>query len=161
MLLIYGANGYTGRLIVEECVRRGLRPIIAGRNAAALREIAARHDLEMRVASLFAEKEDGRPPLSPTDGPPPSPHEELLAMLEGVTVVLHCAGPFFRTSAVMVQACLDAGAHYLDITGEIAVFEACRHRHAAAQQRNIVILPGVGFDAVSYTHLTLPTKRIV
>ncbi|WP_396207990.1 saccharopine dehydrogenase family protein [Gemmatimonas sp.] len=148
MLLIYGANGYTGRLIVEECVRRGLRPIVAGRNAAALQEIAARHDLKMRVASLPAASAGGRPQVTPPGALPPTPHGELLAMLEGVTVVLHCAGPFFRTSALMVQACLDVGAHYLDITGEIAVFEACRHRHAAAQQRKVVILPGVGFDVV-------------
>lgn len=148
MLLIYGANGYTGRLIVEECVRRGLRPIIAGRNAAALQEIAARHDLEMRVASLSAGSGGGHSQPTPPGVLPPSAHDELLAMLDGVTVVLHCAGPFFRTSALMVQACLDVGAHYLDITGEIAVFEACRHRHTAAQQRNVVILPGVGFDVV-------------
>jgi saccharopine dehydrogenase (NAD+, L-lysine-forming) len=69
-------------------------------------------------------------------------------MLDGVHVVLHCAGPFFRTSGPMVQACLEAGAHYLDITGEITVFEACRHQHTAARQRGIVILPGVGFDVV-------------
>lgn len=148
MLLIYGANGYTGRLIVDECVRRGLRPIIAGRNADALREIAARHDLEMRVASLWQSRTAGRPRLTPPGTLPPMPHDELLAMLEGVKVVLHCAGPFFRTSALMVQACLESGVHYLDITGEITVFEECRHRHAAARQRNVVILPGVGFDVV-------------
>jgi saccharopine dehydrogenase (NAD+, L-lysine-forming) len=48
----------------------------------------------------------------------------------------------------MVQACLEVGAHYLDITGEITVFEACRHQHTAARQRGVVILPGVGFDVV-------------
>ncbi len=148
MLLIYGAYGYTGRLIVEECVRRGLRPIVAGRDADALQEIAVRYDLEMRVASLFAGSGGGRPRLTPPGALPPMPHDELLAMLDGVKVVLHCAGPFFRTSAMMVQACLEVGAHYLDITGEIAVFEECRHRHTAARQRNVVILPGVGFDVV-------------
>jgi saccharopine dehydrogenase (NAD+, L-lysine-forming) len=79
---------------------------------------------------------------------PPAPHTDLLSMLDGVKVVLHCAGPFFRTSAIMVQACLEAGVHYLDITGEIAVFEACRQRHAVARERQVVILPGVGFDVV-------------
>lgn len=141
MLLIYGANGYTGRLIVEECVRRGLRPIVAGRNADALQDLASHFGLEMRTAPLVA-----------GDAPPgarsPAPHPELLRMLDGVTVVLHCAGPFFRTSSPMVQACLEVGAHYLDITGEIIVFEQCRHRHAAAMERNIVLLPGVGFDVV-------------
>jgi saccharopine dehydrogenase (NAD+, L-lysine-forming) len=65
-----------------------------------------------------------------------------------VQVVLHAAGPFFRTSAPMVQACLDQRVHYLDITGEIAVFEACRRQHEAAQRAGVVLLPGVGFDVV-------------
>ena len=148
MLLIYGANGFTGRLIVEECVRRGLRPIVAGRNAESLLDVASRFDLEMRVSPLSREHEPGRPRLTPPGTLPPLPPDSLLEMLDGVSVVLHCAGPFFRTSAPMVQACLEAGVHYLDITGEITVFEACRQRHAAAQQRHVVILPGVGFDVV-------------
>jgi short subunit dehydrogenase-like uncharacterized protein len=148
MLLIYGANGFTGQLIVEECVRRGLRPIVAGRHHDAVRALAQRYGLEMRVASLAASHEAGRPRRSPPEALPPSPSAELRHMLDGVTVVLHCAGPFFRTSASMLQACLEAGAHYLDITGEISVFEACRHRHDAARERQVVVLPGVGFDVV-------------
>ncbi len=129
MLLIYGANGYTGRLIVEECVRRGMRPIIAGRRADALSTLAAAHDLDVRVASL--------------DDP-----AALQQMLQDVTVVLHAAGPFFRTSKPMVQACLASGTHYLDITGEIAVFEGCKAQHDKARAAGIVIMPGVGFDVV-------------
>jgi short subunit dehydrogenase-like uncharacterized protein len=125
MLLLYGANGYTGRLIVDECLRRGLRPILAGRRADALRALAEPHGLAVRAFDL--------------DGPIP---------LEGVRVVLHAAGPFIRTSAPMVEACLAQGVHYLDITGEIAVFEACRRRHEAAQRAGVVLLPGVGFDVV-------------
>jgi short subunit dehydrogenase-like uncharacterized protein len=129
VLLIYGANGYTGELIVEECVRRGLRPVLAGRRADALAPIAAKHGLDVRVASL----DDAA---------------ALASMLAGITVVLHSAGPFFRTSAPMVRACLTAHVHYLDITGEIAVFEACRARDGDAKQAGIVIMPGVGFDVV-------------
>jgi len=129
VLLIYGANGYTGQLIVEESVRRGLRPVLAGRRAEALATIAAKHGLDVRVASL----DDAA---------------ALTTMLDGITVVVHSAGPFFRTSAPMVRACLAAKVHYLDITGEIAVFEACRARHDDAKEAGIVILPGVGFDVV-------------
>jgi short subunit dehydrogenase-like uncharacterized protein len=128
-LLVYGANGYTGQLIVEECLRRGLRPILAGRRAETLAPLAARHGLEVRVCSL----DDAT---------------GLQAALSGVRVVLHAAGPFFRTSAPMVRACLAAQVHYLDITGEIAVFEACRARHEAAVAAEVVIMPGVGFDVV-------------
>jgi short subunit dehydrogenase-like uncharacterized protein len=72
----------------------------------------------------------------------------MQAMLVGVTLVLHAAGPFFRTSKPMVQACLAAGTHYLDITGEIAVFEGCKGQHEKAVAAGIVIMPGVGFDVV-------------
>ena len=129
MLLIYGANGYTGQLIVEECLRRGIHPILAGRRADSLAPLATLHQLETRIASL----DDA---------------VALATMLHGVRVVLHAAGPFFRTSAPMVAACLAAGAHYLDITGEISVFEACKARHRDAEAKGIVIMPGVGFDVV-------------
>ena len=129
MLLIYGANGYTGQLIVEECVRRGLRPVLAGRRAERLAPLARQYGLEVRVASI--------------DDP-----VALATMLNAITVVVHAAGPFFRTSAPMVRACLSAKVHYLDITGEIAVFEACRAQHAPARQAGVVLIPGVGFDVV-------------
>lgn len=128
-LLIYGANGYTGRLIVPVAVARGLRPILAGRDAAAVSALAAEHGLEARPVSL----DDA---------------SALDTALRGVTVVLHCAGPFSRTSRPMVDACLRAGAHYLDITGEVDVFEACAARDADAKARGIMLLPGTGFDVV-------------
>ena len=128
-LLIYGANGYTGRLIVPVAIARGLRPILAGRDAAAVNALAVEHGLESRAASL----DDA---------------VALDAALHGVTVVLHCAGPFSRTSRPMVDACLRAGAHYLDITGEVDVFEACAARDSEARARGIMLLPGTGFDVV-------------
>lgn len=129
VLLIYGANGYTGQLIVAECVRRGLRPVVAARRPESIAALARRHALEARAFSL-----DDAPAVE--------------AGLAGVTVVLHAAGPFFRTSAAMVSACLARQVHYLDITGEIGVFEACKARDAEARAAGIVILPGVGFDVV-------------
>jgi saccharopine dehydrogenase (NAD+, L-lysine-forming) len=65
-----------------------------------------------------------------------------------VRVVLHAAGPFVRTSRPMVDACLAAGAHYLDITGEVAVFEALARRDEEARRAGVGLLPGVGFDVV-------------
>jgi len=128
MLLLYGANGYTGQLIVAECVRRGLRPILAARRLESITELAAQHGLEARAF-----------PLEPT---------ALQKGLSGVSVVLHAAGPFFRTSAPMLTACLAQGVHYLDITGEIAVFEACKRQHDTAKAAGLVVMPGTGFDVV-------------
>ena len=122
--MIYGANGYTGELIAREAVRRGEKPILAGRSAAAVEALARELGCESRVFDLMD------------------------IDLAGVRLVIHCAGPFIHTSAPMVQACLDAGAHYLDITGEIPVFEAVFARDEEAKQRGVVLLPGVGFDVV-------------
>src|SRR3546814_3482070 len=63
-------------------------------------------------------------------------------------LVLHCAGPFSATSAPMIEACLQAKAHYLDITGEISVFEHAQTQDARAKAAGIVVCPGVGFDVI-------------
>ena len=128
-LLVYGCYGYTGRLIVDEALRRGLRPVLAGRNHDEVHALARQHGLEARVFGL---DDTGA----------------LDAGLQGQRVVLHAAGPFSRTSRPMVDACLRAGIHYLDVTGEIAVFEAIAQRDDEAKQRGVVLMPGVGFDVV-------------
>ncbi len=127
--LIYGANGYTGELCAREAARRGLEPVLAGRNAAAVGALAEELGLPHRSFGL--------------DDP-----GALGAGLAGIGAVLHCAGPFVRTSRPMVEACLTAGAHYLDITGEIAVFESCFKLDGEAKAAGVVLLPGVGFDVV-------------
>ena len=140
MLLIYGSTGYTGRLIVAEALRRGLRPVLAARNASAVREQAEPLSLEWRAASI----DDAA---------------SLDRALAGATVVLHCAGPFSRTWRAMSDACLRARAHYLDITGEIAVFEGLAARDAEARAKGIMLLPGVGFDVVPSDCLAAHLKR--
>jgi len=127
--MIYGANGYTGILAAREAARRGLKPILAGRNRAEVENLAGELGLESRVFSLE------------------SPGE-LQKAISGLTLVLHCAGPFSRTSKPMVAACLAEGVHYLDITGEIGVFEAVHALDAEARRADVVLLPGAGFDVV-------------
>ena len=127
--MIYGATGYTGELVLAEAVARGERPIVAGRNAERLGALAARFELEFRVLGL-----DDR--------------DALRRGLLDISAVLHCAGPFSWTSAPMVDACLSTGTHYLDITGEIDVFESIHTRDDEARAAHSVLLPGVGFDVV-------------
>jgi len=98
--LIYGANGYTGELTARMAVERGLRPVLAGRNAAQLVELAGRLGLEYRIFDL-------------------DETEALDRALSSTHAVLHCAGPFVHTHGRMAEACLRTGAHYLDISGEI------------------------------------------
>ncbi len=141
--LLYGANGYTAQLIIERAGAFGLTPVLAGRSKDKLKPLAEKHGLSYRVAEL-------------NDAP------ALDAILGDMPVVLHCAGPFSQTAAPMQQACLRAGTHYLDITGEVAVFEHGMTLHEAAVKRNILLMSGVGFDVVPtdclarYLHERLP-----
>lgn len=127
--MIYGANGYTGELIAREAVRRGLRPVLAGRRRDKVSPLADELGLEARAFGL--------------DSP-----DQVAQQLAGIDLVMHCAGPFSVTAAPMMAACLGAGAHYLDITGEISVFEHAQTLDVQARQKGIVICPGVGFDVI-------------
>lgn len=138
--MIYGAYGYTGRLIVEEAVARGLQPILAGRDSERLQQLAEHHNLPWRA---FQVDEVGA----------------LKRGLDGVTLVLNCAGPFSATAASMIDGCLQLGAHYLDISGEIDVY-ALAHRHdQQARSRGVVLCPGAGFDVVPTDCLAALLKR--
>jgi len=128
-LVIYGSYGYTGTLIAEAAARRGLDPVLAGRERRSLETQAERLDCEFGVASLG---ESGA----------------LDRVLSDATAVLNCAGPFSRTWQPIVEACLRTGTHYLDITGELNVFEAIHERDGAAAAAGVLLLPGVGFDVV-------------
>ncbi|MBT8131746.1 MAG: saccharopine dehydrogenase NADP-binding domain-containing protein, partial [Gammaproteobacteria bacterium] len=135
--MIYGANGYTGKMIAEEAARRGLKPVLAGRSDSVV-ELATRLDLHSRQFSL---------------------DENSAGHIEDMSLVLHCAGPFSATAEIMMQACLSSGAHYLDITGEIAVFERAQQLAAQAQDAGIVICPGVGFDVIPTDCLAAALKQ--
>lgn len=128
-LLIYGANGYTGDLVARRAVERGLRPLLAGRRAEPVAALA--QQLGLAHAAVALDDDAG-----------------LNTLLRDAKVVIHCAGPFVRTSKPMAQACLRNGVHYLDITGEIAVFEALARRDTQARAAGVMLLPGVGFDVV-------------
>jgi short subunit dehydrogenase-like uncharacterized protein len=138
--LLYGANGYTGELIAREAVRRGMQPILAGRSKDRIGKLAA----ELGCASAVFDLED---------------HTSLVCALEDVAAVLHCAGPFSATARSMMQACLASHVHYLDITGEIAVFELAHSVHEKAQRSGIVLCPGVGFDVVPTDCVALKLKQ--
>src|SRR6478672_11876089 len=103
-VLLYGATGYTGRLIIEEALEKGLMLVLAGRNHQKVSKLATSFNLPYRIGDL-------------------SNPEELDSLLQDIAVVLHAAGPFAITAEPMIAACLRNKVHYLDITGEIGVFE--------------------------------------
>ena len=128
-LLVYGATGYTGGLLAALAKERGLAPIVAGRSRAKLEALAARLGAEARVASV--------------DDP-----AALAEMLRGVACVISSAGPFSKTARQMFEACLEAKAHYLDVTGEVDVFALAESYGERAKQAGVMLLPGIGFDVV-------------
>lgn len=138
--LIYGAYGYTGELITRFAAERGLKPILAGRNEAKVKELANKHGFEYRAFAL----EDTA---------------ALDAALQETAFVLHCAGPFSITSRPMVEACIRNKRHYLDITGEISVFETAAAVGKKAEAAEVMLMPGVGFDVVPSDCLALHLKN--
>jgi short subunit dehydrogenase-like uncharacterized protein len=138
--MIYGANGYTGRLAARVAKDRTLSPILAGRRADAIKPLARELGFESRIFDL-------------------ADPAVVARHLEGVAAVLHCAGPFSATSRPMIAGCLRAGTHYLDITGEIAVFEEIHSRSDEFRNAGIIVVPGVGFDVVPTDCLAAMLKR--
>lgn len=128
--LIYGAYGFTGRIIAEEAARRGLTPVLAGRNAEKIRQLADSLKLESRVFDVETVR-------------------QFADALEGITLVLNCAGPFKESADTIVQACISRGVHYLDISGEPDMFEKHLARNEEAASSGSVVIPGVGFDVVA------------
>ncbi|MCC5919133.1 MAG: saccharopine dehydrogenase NADP-binding domain-containing protein [Cyclobacteriaceae bacterium] len=128
-LLIYGAYGYTGRLIAKLANERGIKVTLAGRNAEKVKAVAQRYNQDHMVFSLE------RP-------------EELQMKLKPFELVIHCAGPFIHTAKPMLEACILSQTNYLDITGEIEVFEYLKSQSERAAGAGITVLPGVGFDVV-------------
>lgn len=127
--IIYGATGYTGRHIAALAASKGMRPVLAGRNGSVLADLASRLDLEWRAFNL--------------DEP-----DCVAAGLSGHQLLLNCAGPFVNTYGPLIEACMAEGVHYLDITGEVPVCEALDRWDLQAKERDIVIMPAVGFDMV-------------
>jgi short subunit dehydrogenase-like uncharacterized protein len=153
--LLYGATGFVGEATARLAVQSGLKPVLGGRDAIKLERLASELGVEFRAFGL----EDAKT----IDG-----------ALKDMNVVLHCAGPFIHTFKPMVESCLRTGVHYLDLTGEIPVYEAIATRDMEAKSSGVMLLPGIGFDVVptdclamhlrkrlpSATHLTLAFQTV-
>ncbi len=138
--IIYGASGYTGQLITQKAHQLGLNPVLAGRSVDKIKPLAEQFGFAYKIFNL-----DDEPTL---DG-----------VLKDFQVVLHCAGPFKFTAKPMMQACLRTGTHYLDITGEIDIFEYGSYLGPKAANAGIMLMSGVGFDVVPTDCLGLYLKK--
>lgn len=138
--MIYGANGYSGRLIAEEAVSRGHQPVLAGRTESQVMSLADTLDVSYQVFDLIHQK-------------------KIKDNLVGVDLLLNCAGPFSETAQRLQEACLKTGTHYLDITGEHTVLESSYALHQQARKCGIVVISGVGFDVMAMDALAYELKQ--
>src|SRR5258708_11405090 len=125
---VYGAYGHTGRFVVAELRRRGLTPILSGRDADKLNAIGAAHPgLEMRCAMV--------------DSP-----GSLDSAVAGAAAVINCAGPFARTAAPVIEAALRARIPYLDVAAEPEANADTFEQYATrARDAGIVVVPAMAF----------------
>jgi short subunit dehydrogenase-like uncharacterized protein len=138
--LLYGANGYSGRLIARFAHQYGLQPILAGRNQQAISALANQLQLDYRIVDL-----NDKPALE--------------NILREVNLVVHAAGPYDLTAKQMVAACMTTSTHYIDLNGDLEVFEMMQGYNQQAKEKNIMVLPGAGFDVVPTDCLSLWLKN--
>ncbi|WP_213780802.1 saccharopine dehydrogenase NADP-binding domain-containing protein [Caballeronia sp. dw_276] len=124
-LMIYGAPGYTGRMVAEHALAAGMPLILAGRNEAKLITLAASLGVEHRVFAL----EDAA---------------VIDRSLGDVGVLLNCAGPFAKTANVLMRACIRNGVHYLDVAAELDGYRLAELLHVEAEAAGVMLLPGSG-----------------
>lgn len=127
--MIYGATGYTGKLVAQYAKARGYNPVIAGRNQKKIEQLA----LELQLDYMVFDLDDVN---------------IIAEAIADMSLVYLAAGPFIHTSTPMIKACLATNTHYLDITGEIDVFETVFGYDEVARKNGIALIPGVGFDVV-------------
>jgi short subunit dehydrogenase-like uncharacterized protein len=127
-VLVYGAYGHTGRFVAAELLRRGLTPILSGRNPARLATMADQFPgLEARPATV----DNGR---------------SLQDAVRGTGLVVNCAGPFLDTAVPVAAAAGRAGAHYLDVTAEQAAAQQVYRAHQEREWRtDVAVIPAMAF----------------
>ncbi|MCU0438134.1 MAG: saccharopine dehydrogenase NADP-binding domain-containing protein [Raineya sp.] len=127
-VLLYGATGYTAQLVIEEMLKKGIKPILAGRSKT-VESIGQKYSLQTRIFDL----EDTN---------------NIQKYIADTMLVVNLAGPFQYTSEKLIQACLYTRTHYIDIAGEVKDFEKVYAFDKKAQESEIMLMPGAGFGVV-------------
>jgi len=140
--MLYGASGYTGRLIAQHALARGHRPVLAGRNGSEVAALAKQLGLAHRVF--------------PVDEP-----VALMSELKGMDLVLNAGGPFLHTATPLAEACIAAGVNYLDISNELRVFTALFDMDERAKEAGVSVAPGAGFGVVATNFIAARVSELV
>ena len=140
--MVYGANGYSGTLIARYAAKYNLQPVLAGRREEAVKLLATKLNLPYQIFDL-------------------NDKHKAEAALKEIKVVIHAAGPYDFTAKQMLETCLITGTHYLDLNGDLDVFEMLKTYDLKAKQAGIMLLPGAGFDVVPTDCLALYLKKLL
>ncbi len=139
-VLLYGANGYTGKLIARYAKDYNITPVLAGRNEKEITELANELQFPYSIFSL----DDAA---------------SIEQQLQDVKLVIHAAGPFNKTAKQMVEACIATNTHYIDINGDISVFEFIKKYSDKAKNAGVMLMPGAGFDVIPTDCTALHLKQ--
>ena len=130
-VVVYGASGYTGRLICEYLREYGVPFVAAGRSADTLSASMATNVAGIETADY--EVVEVTHDL-----------ESLTELFQGASVVLNTVGPFSKWGPEVVEACLVTGAHYTDTTGEQDWLITCDERWGADfAAAGLLLAPGI------------------
>jgi saccharopine dehydrogenase (NAD+, L-lysine-forming) len=146
--MIYGASGLSGELIARKAVAQGLRPILAGRDATAVRKLAEDLDLSWRS---FEINDWGR----------------FRREISPMNLLVNAAGPLMQTSVLVAESCLAAHTHYFDLNNQIPSLVAMYTLDAEAKEKNLTLLPGLALSPavsnclVKHLHTLFPDADAV
>src|SRR5829696_7497213 len=130
-IVVFGATGYTGRLVAERLAAHGERPVLAGRSQERLDELSG------RLGGLETVRADAMRSNS------------VFSMVERDDVLISTVGPFAKWGDPAVRAAIAAGATYMDSTGEPAFIRRVFGELGAPAARNgAALLTAMGYDFV-------------
>ncbi|MEO3861486.1 NAD(P)H-binding protein [Acrocarpospora sp. B8E8] len=131
-IVLFGATGFTGRLTAEALLARGARPLLAGRDPARLSALAASLPIELPTAVADVSRPDS-----------------VRRIVESGDVLISTVGPFTRWGEPAIQAVTEAGAIYLDSTGEPSFIKRVFQRYGPpAAARGATLITAFGYDYV-------------
>lgn len=130
-VFLYGATGYTGRLIAAELVRQNVSFSVGGRDAGRLERLAGELDAEVPVFTVGLDDRQG-----------------LERAARSARVVVSAAGPFVDLGPPVLEAALAAGSHFVDITGEQGYLRWAFEQDARARDAGVSVVNAMGYDVV-------------
>lgn len=141
-IIVYGAYGYTGKLISNQLKDKIQDVLLSGKNENKLRTLSDNTGFSFLAIDLQNKK-------------------NLTELFSQTEIVINAAGPFINTCCQIIEACIESKSHYIDINGDIKVFEIIKSYGEKATQAGVMILSGAGFDIVPSDCLAVKLKKMM